>query len=522
MRSFRQKLMVFVCLICSVLIWVILLFVQFLLEPMYVAMVGRDLNKEIDSIVEAVELHGLLKQGAPAGVHEFTDEINRAVTPMISEGQCLDISLVNEGLVYIGGLEYIAGCTLHTEPVDSIWSSATERSSKNNMLLLQLRMAAAEEGELALVVAGRNGMRQYVVGRLIPQEGAVLLLSANLERIYQAVKIIQRQIVFVSVVMFSISLLMAWAFSRWFTKPITALSDAAMRMAHGDYSVQVPVTQKDEIGALTRDFNTMAREVNRADAMQKDILANVSHDLRTPLTLIKGYAETIRDLNGNDKEKRDAQLNIIISESDRLSALVGSVMELSRLDAGTEKFAPVTFDISDFCEEISYRYADICQKNGYQLLVESPGERLITADPDMLSRVLHNLLSNAIAHIGEDGTVILRVADLEQGKLQVEVEDHGTGIAQDELNHIFQRYYRARQANGRPGTGLGLSIVRAILITHQFPFGVRSTLGKGSVFWFSAPVAGAGLPPAKPAAASRWKMTKAAPSKGDTGAGSGE
>ncbi len=486
-KSFRQKLMVFVCLICSVLIGLVLIFAQFLLEPAYLGMMEYRLNTQIDEIMALVDRHGLL-QRTPAG-HRFTPEIEASVAPMIQEGQCLDVSRLETGLQFFGGLDRIAGCTLHTEPGDSPWSMNNLRSSENNMLLLELRHTAAETGELELIVTGQNGMRQLVVGRLAAKESAVVLLSANLERIYQASEIIQRQMVGVSLVLLTVSLLLAWAFSRWFTRPVRALSAAARRMAHGDYTVQVPVAAKDEIGILTQDFNTMAREVNRADAMQKDILANVSHDLRTPLTLIKGYAETIRDLNGGDKEKRDEQLNIIISESDRLSTLVGSVMELSRLDAGTEKFAPVTFDICDFCEETSYRYADICRKNGYRLEVQTPGERLITADPEMLSRVLHNLISNAIAHIGADGTVILRVLDADAGSLRVEVEDHGTGIAKDELAHVFQRYYRARQANGRKGTGLGLSIVRAILITHKFPFGVRSTLGKGSVFWFGAPIA---------------------------------
>ncbi len=504
MKSFRQKLMVFVCLICGVLIGIVLLFAQFLLEPAYLAMMKSNLNREIDAIADSMEQYGLLNEEGT----DYQPQMEAEVGAMVIEGQCLDISTLST-MTYLGGAEHIAGCSLHTERVEDGLSNWIEHRSNNNLLLVKLRLAVAEDGKLNMVVRGRDGVRQYVVGRQVPGQDAILLLSANLERIYQASSIIQRQLGTVSLIMLSVSLLMAWLFARWFTRPITALSTAARRMAHGDYTVQVPVTQKDELGILTQDFNTMAREVNRADAMQKDIIANVSHDLRTPLTLIKGYAETIRDLNGDDREKRNAQLNIIISESDRLSALVGSVMELSRLDAGTEKFDPVTFDISDFCEELSYRYADVCEKNGYHLQVETPGERLITADPDLLSRVLHNLVSNAIAHIGEDGVIILRVSDHADNSVQVEVIDHGVGIAKDELNHVFQRYYRARQDNGKPGAGLGLSIVRAILVTHKFPFGVRSTLGKGSDFWFCAPLA------AETAAADPAQLP--APEKADTG-----
>ncbi len=485
MKSFKQKLMGFVSLICIILVALVLLFSHFLLEPAYVGSVKHDLEGKLDVFAAIIEQNGLLD----AEGKDFHPKLNSVGGPLIEDGVCLDISSGATGR-YIGGLDRISGCTLHYEHINSSWmgSGSMEVRSENNMLVTRLRAQVKQDGSLVTEVEGPNGTAQIVTGCYLAGEDCVILLSTNLERITQAVRVLQRQLTWVGVLLLAVSLVMAWAFSNWFTRPITALSAAARRIASGDYNVQVPVTQKDEIGALTEEFNLMTAEVRRADALQKDLIANVSHDLRTPLTLIKGYAETIRDLNGDDREKRDAQLEIIISESDRLGALVGSVMELSRLDAGTEKFQPVTFDISDFCEELSYRYQDICAKNGYRLELESPGERLITADPELISRVLHNLVSNAIAHIGADGVVILRVQDI-AGGVQVEVEDHGDGIAGDELPYVFKRYYRARQANGRTGTGLGLSIVRAILITHKFPFGVRSTVGKGSVFWFSAPTA---------------------------------
>lgn len=480
MKSFKQKLMLFVSLICLILVGLMLVFARFFLEPTYLAMVKHDLARSMNAVVAAVDRYGLHNESFT----DFNDDLKDAVEDVLAEGTCLEFS-DSVTKQYVGGAENIANCALHAGHSSGSWMDRIIGSNENNLLVMGLRATAVEEGSLTTEVTAPAGQRQYVVGRYLPEQQLCMLLSVSLESIGQAVNVLQRQLTWVGVVLLGVSLLLAWVFSSWFTRPITAISAAARQIARGNYDVCLPVTQKDEIGVLTEDFNTMAREIARADAMQKDLLASVSHDLRTPLTLIKGYAETIRDLNGDDKTKRDAQLEVIISESDRLGALVGSVTELSRLDAGTEKFQPVTFDISDFCEELSYRYADVCAKNGYRLLLESPGERLITADPDMISRVLHNLVSNAIAHIGADGIVILRVQDGEKG-VTVEVEDHGTGIDRDELPHVFQRYYRARQASGRPGTGLGLSIVRAILVTHGFPFGVRSTPGKGSTFWFTA------------------------------------
>jgi len=500
MKSFKHKVMLVVCLLCVVLIGLVLLFTSFLLEPAYRAMTRRDLHSELDKIVQVIQQNGLLNEDKT----DYQTVTRDTIDKLVVDGQCLEISDL-ESLQYIGGKEMIAGCVMHKETME-FWK---DRYSADNLMVLGLRATVVEEGSIDTNLNHGFGRTtdQWVVGRTVPEAGVIVLLSASIERIEQAADVIQRQMLPCSIVLLTVALLMTWLIAGWFTAPVTALSAAARKIAQGDYTVQLPVTQKDEIGTLTEDFNTMVREVEKADALQKDIVANVSHDLRTPLTLIKGYAETIRDLNGNDAEKRNEQLNIIISETDRLSNLVGSVMILSRLNAGTEPFEPATFDITDFCEELSYRYADICRKNGYQLQLESPGERLITADPDMLSRVLHNLISNAIAHIGEDGAVRIIIrdailngenrpvkaseqtgADCREG-IVVEVADNGEGIDAQELPHVFERYYRARQSNGKQGTGLGLSIVRAILLTHKFGFGVQSTKGLGSAFWFSAPLA---------------------------------
>ena len=235
---------------------------------------------------------------------------------------------------------------------------------------------------------------------------------------------------------------------------------------------------------LARDFNHMASEVQHSSQMQRDLLANVSHDLRTPLTLIKGYAETVRDITGDDKAHRDEQMNIIVDETDRLTALVSSVMELSKVTSGADKCERVHFDMGQLCDEVSERYDAICAQNGWQLQLELPDEELpVYADPNMMQRALHNLLGNAMHHIGKDGIFILRAQRCTEG-VRIEVEDHGPGISADDLPYIFDRYYRSRSDAGKQGTGLGLSITKAIFQQHGFRFGVQSAIGMGTTFWF--------------------------------------
>ena len=132
------------------------------------------------------------------------------------------------------------------------------------------------------------------------------------------------------------------------------------------------------------------------------------------------------------------------------------------------------------------RYDAVCAQNGWTLKLETEERCPVRADPAMMERVLHNLLGNAMHHIGEDGVFLLRAVPLKEGGCRVEIEDHGPGIRPEDLSHIFDRYYRSRSDSGKVGTGLGLSITKAILQGHGFRFGVNSTLGEGTVFWFQA------------------------------------
>ena len=287
------------------------------------------------------------------------------------------------------------------------------------------------------------------------------------------------------------TLVFTYVTSRHLTSPLAQMIDAAEAMAEGDYSARVHLkkSSRDEVGELAAAFNTMADELEHADQMRRDMIANVSHELRTPLTLIKGYAETVRDLTGDDKQKRTDQLDVIVDETDRLSGLVNSVMELSKYSSGTMKMEPVRFDLAQLCDEVADRYRNVCEQNGYNLDVQTDQVCMVKADPDSMSRAIHNLLSNAIHHIGENGYVALHVKPQADGSTRVEIIDHGAGISKEDLPYIFDKYYRSRADAGKVGTGLGLSITKAILISHGYAFGVDSELGKGSTFWFVAAAA---------------------------------
>ena len=278
-----------------------------------------------------------------------------------------------------------------------------------------------------------SGSAQLLVGRNTSGGEYTVLVTTSLVHVAEAGRVLSTVLPMAAALIFAFAMTAAWLFSEWFTKPLRQLSSAARQMAMGNYAVQVDTRRSDELGDLARDFNHMASEVQHSSQMQRDLLANVSHDLRTPLTLIKGYAETVRDITGDDKAHRDEQMNIIVDETDRLTALVSSVMELSKVTSGADKCERVHFDMGQLCDEVSERYDAICAQNGWQLQLELPDEELpVYADPNMMQRALHNLLGNAMHHIGKDGIFILRAQRCTEG-VRIEVEDHGPGISADDL-----------------------------------------------------------------------------------------
>lgn len=473
MRSIRSKLALFVAGLCLLLIGLVWLLMVFLFEPHYHRMIDQDLSRRLAGIVKVAEEADAISQMA------------QELDQYVGEGICIDIS--DGSLTCVGFSEGIgSGCLLHKNHTDIFGFG---RNNMDTVTAIRLRQQTARQGRLHHTLEeDPGGGRQLVVGA-VTENGYTILVSTGLERVTQAQNALQSQLVTVTVVLLAVSLVSALLFSRWFTRPITALSQAARRVAAGDYSVSLTPTGHDEIAALTRDFNEMTREVARTSRLQKDLLANISHDLRTPLTLIRGYAETVRDLDGEDKIRRDQDLEIIIDESDRLSALVNSVLELSKYSSGAMQPKPAPFDLAELAADVLARYSDRAQKEGFTLLQEGPAEAFVLADAAQIERVLHNLVANAANHLpAEKGLLTLRLSAA-AGRVRAEVTDNGCGIKKEELPHLFDRYYRARNNEGRPGSGLGLSIVKAILVAHDAGFGVRSAEGAGSTFWFELPAA---------------------------------
>ena len=483
----RGQLMWFLCFICLFLLGLFWFLSTQLLEPLYTKHIEKQLTSQAESIVsqldKAIAKGDTLSRWSFGHLFLNNEFFEKLTVELYSGGTlnsfCVDIS--DSTLRQIYKIENQSYCNLH----ETFLSDSANSKVVNTAIAMRKKCRTTPGGFVQTLNPPRlSGSAQLLVGRTTADGSYTVLVTTSLVHVAEASNVLSTLLPLAAAMIFLFAMSAAWLFSEWFTKPLRQLSSAARQMAMGNYAVQVDSTRNDELGTLARDFNHMAAEVQHAAQMQRELLANVSHDLRTPLTLIKGYAETVRDLTGDDKAHRDEQMNIIVDETDRLTALVSSVMELSKVTSGADRCQRVHFDMGQLCDEVCERYDAVCAQNNWHLELELPDRELpVYADPEMMQRALHNLLGNALHHIGADGIFILRATPCTEG-IRVEVEDHGPGIPPEDLPHIFDRYYRSRSDAGKQGTGLGLSITKAIFQQHGFRFGVQSIVGKGTTFWF--------------------------------------
>lgn len=315
-----------------------------------------------------------------------------------------------------------------------------------------------------------------------------IFIEASVEPIDATASIIKEQLIYITIIIFELAFIITIFLSKRLSRPIDSLTATAEKFAKGDMSVKFESSKIREVQQLSDVLNSASDEIQRVETLRRDIIANVSHDLRTPLTIIKSYAEMIRDLSGDNPQKREEHLEVIINESDRLSNLVNSILELSKLESAKKELELSEFSLHEMLSEVMSRYNILNEQDGYSIHTELSGDVTCLADRALIEQVLYNLINNAVNYCGEDKEVIVRQINKE-GVTRIEVCDHGSGIDEKLLPHIFDRYYRAPKSKRDViGTGLGLSIVKQILKQHGFAFGVTSTVGEGSVFWFEIKV----------------------------------
>lgn len=311
--------------------------------------------------------------------------------------------------------------------------------------------------------------------------------SIPIEPIEETIDLLQRQLIYLMLIMIVLSVLIGTFISRTFLRPIKNLNDSVMDLSKGNMNARADIISEDEIGNLASNFNMMASELSKIDVLRKDLVANVSHELRTPLGIIKGYAEMVKDIYAENPKKREESIEIIIDEVDRLSIMVDDILNLSQLQSGVIKLDKEKFNIIEMTRHIVSKYSQAAANAEVFLELEIMAhEEIAKGDVKKIEQVFHNLISNSLKHTKAGGFVKIRISENDED-FRVEIEDSGDGISKEELPYIWDRYYKSRDNDKsfERGAGLGLSIVKAIFQAHQIDYGVSSELGKGSLFYFN-------------------------------------
>lgn len=357
---------------------------------------------------------------------------------------------------------------------------------KNNKNIIKYQSEMIENNEA--MQAFRLVNQEYKANAFlygIQKNSGYVFVYTTLEDLSSASVVLKGQLIYLTVIAIIFACTIAYFLSHKITKPILDITEKAKKLGTGEHDIVFERNGILEIDELAESLNLAQEELSKTDELRRDLLANVSHDLKTPLTMIKAYAEMVRDISYKSDEKREEHLNIIISETDRLNILVNDILSLSKMQADADSLKLETFDLTKEIREIIGKYEIIKETENYNFKVEMPEKALVEADKNKLNQVIYNLINNAINYTGKDKSVTIRIIE-EKNKYLVEIMDTGKGIKPEEIKLIWNKYYKNEKNHKRNvvGTGIGLSIVKTILEHHKCEYGVRSKKNVGTTFYF--------------------------------------
>ena len=353
---------------------------------------------------------------------------------------------------------------------------------------IKTRLASSEAGNVSETRRDNSGMgARLVYASYITAGGAdnILCIIAPLYPDQVTVRILRDMLIYVSFIVLIVSLLLAFALSVRLTSPIEKLTRSAQELSKGNHDVYFDGAGFTETKELAKALNKASYEMEKTDFYQREIIANVSHDLKTPLTMIRSYAEKIIDITGDNPEKRNADLNVIISETEHLNRLVSDMLSVSNLQSNNIELRMETFDLVEAARSVYESFLALATSEGFEIHFHPCKPAYVVGDRTRMTQVMTNFVSNAVKYSGDNKYIDIRLSKTSK-KVTFHCIDHGMGIPSDEIGHVWDKYYRtsANHERGIEGTGLGLAIVKGILNLHGAKYGVESEEGKGSDFWF--------------------------------------
>ncbi len=475
----RSRIFIYFLLFTALLLVILWLFQIVFLEDFYRFQKMDDMRSSSESLAQNIDNENL-----------------QTLAYRISEQMHLCISITDEKMRTLVDAEAWNGCIVHRlHPREKHRMANTAYEAERSASFFEFPLKGFRNIEY-----DERQFRGHVPPSDLGRASSLMLVQAaqkaNGERVYiflntivtpvdATIQTISNELYFISAIMVILSFLLSLFLSRHITRPLVETTAAAASLSQGEYH---PVTKVGyrEIAQLNHQLLQAAEDLRQVERLQHELIANISHDLRTPLTLIEGYAEAVRDL---PDEATPENMQVIIDEARRLNTLVNAILDLNTARNASGELSLVRYNLTESIQRIMTRYQKLIQQDGYRIVFEPSQSVMVMADEKKVEQVIYNLINNALTYTGSDRTVIVeqRVAD---EVVHIAVRDSGDGISPDEIPYIWDRYYRGGKPHKRAaiGSGLGLHIVKEILNAHHIRYGVESAKGMGSTFWFELPL----------------------------------
>lgn len=437
----------------------------------------------LDSFYQRFKIEGIEKIGNTLAANLESEKFTEIVAQQARQNDAC-IRVLN-GLGQIQTTNTM-GCQLYNLSNAEIAEYVAQAQANGGSYLdIQSEKVVSELPNGNLLLSNKHGSKNLIYFKIVDNTSyfkTIIMVNTHISPINATTETLRTQLGYIALIVVVASLGLAYLMSRKIVKPIVNINQSARQMAEGNYDIVFTGRGYKEITQLNDTMNHTTRKLKEVDQMRRDLIANVSHDLRTPLTMISGYGEMMRDLPG---ENTPENVQVIIDEAHRLSNLVNDLLDLSKLQENKIELHIQDFDLTQLIQTVLYRYEKFMTQDGFDIQFQPAESVRVNADPDRLGQVLYNFINNAINYSLDDKRIVIRQL-VNGNRVRVEVEDHGEGISEDKLNYIWDRYYKVDKTHKRSsaGSGIGLAIVREILELHHAQYGVRSEVGQGSVFWF--------------------------------------
>ena len=513
--SIRWKLVCYLAVFVSVLLIVLWLFQIVFLGDVYRNIKVNEIYTTAETIKRQVQGTG----GRTTGLGALTDKLSASnqICILVLDSSLRSVSNGSVNTCYSVGAA--SSCFVH--PTGSLQFAS-------ELLLMRFLTAVRQSGEIyfrdmspgaaapvqssdsifgptqkgTTASADRETAMLYVEYFEAGETGFYLILNSKVTPVSATVSTLQHELIIISMLFIIAAVIMGVVLSRNISSPIIKINSSAKQLAKGDYQTVFEGDGYEEIAELRDNLNYAARELSKIEGFRRELIANVSHDLRTPLTMITGYAEVMRDLPG---ENTPENVQVIIDEGSRLTTLVNDLLDLSKLQSGAAVLEKTIFSLTDCVKSIIKRYQKLTESDGYDISFQYESDVYVEGDYSKLGQVIYNLVNNAISYTGEDKKVIITQtlkpvcgagadASDQNQCVRISVHDTGMGISKENLEYIWDRYFKENKTHKRAvvGTGLGLSIVKGVLQMHHAQFGVETSedaVNHGSTFWFEMNIA---------------------------------